>query len=784
MINTDKFTRKSLKLIDGAVAAASELGHTYIGSEHMLLSISDDGSTRAADILIENGVSYDDLRAAIIDLVGQGSPTALNQRYFTTAARRIFESAYSIAASDRKKQASPEHILAAMIKESSCSACTIIKKLGGDLPGICSGLKVTASKEVAGELYDAIKPKMSHLPNLFRYGRNITDISLIKKSDPLIGRSKEIERVMQVLARRTKNNPCLIGEAGVGKTAIVEGVAALFVRNLVPDSLKNRFIFSLDFAALLSGAKYRGDFEERVRACIDEAVSAGNIILFIDEIHTIVGAGAAEGAIDAANLMKPRLARGELQIIGATTFDEYRKTIEKDSALERRFQPVNVCEPDKESCIRMLKGLRSSYETFHGVEISEEIAEMAVDMSMRYISERYLPDKAIDVLDEACACAKIRCSSGLCSKDTGMIKMDAGGMSLGKLGKVIDSGAVPVVSGEDISAVISLKTGIPLKRISSGDSQRIADMKRYLSERVVGHDYAVEKVTNAICRAKSGLKDSRRPTASFLFAGPTGVGKTELAKALADCMFSTKNSLIRIDMSEYMEKHSVSKLIGAPPGYAGYEDSGSNLCEKVRRSPYSLILFDEIEKADIEVLNILLQILDDGILTDSTMRQVSFRNCIIIMTTNIGAEMFTGGGAVGFSGDRAKASENRVLDAVRGHFTPEFVNRIDEIVIFRKLHREDIMAISRIELEKLKQRSGRLGIGLSFSGKVAETIAETVETERYGARPIRRRVTELIEDKLAQQIVSGKVRAGDSILADAVNGEIVLLSEQRAEIRN
>ena len=365
-----------------------------------------------------------------------------------------------------------------------------------------------------------------------------------------------------------------------------------------------------------------------------------------------------------------------------------------------------------------------------------------------------------------------------------MIKMDAGGMSLGKLGKVIDSGAVPVVSGEDISAVISLKTGIPLKRISSGDSQRIADMKRYLSERVVGHDYAVEKVTNAICRAKSGLKDSRRPTASFLFAGPTGVGKTELAKALADCMFSTKNSLIRIDMSEYMEKHSVSKLIGAPPGYAGYEDSGSNLCEKVRRSPYSLILFDEIEKADIEVLNILLQILDDGILTDSTMRQVSFRNCIIIMTTNIGAEMFAGGGAVGFSGDRAKASENRVLDAVRGHFTPEFVNRIDEIVIFRKLHREDIMAISRIELEKLKKRSGRLGIGLSFSGKVAETIAETVETERYGARPIRRRVTELIEDKLAQQIVSGKVRAGDSVLADAVNGEIVLLSEQRAEIRN
>ena len=783
MLNTDKFSRKTLRLIEGAVRSASELGHTYIGSEHMLLSISEDGSTKAADILVENGVVYDELRREMIALVGQGSPTMLDQRSLTTALRRILDNACMIAASDKKKQAAPEHLLAAMIKESSCSAFTLLKKLNADIAGICEGLNRLTPADVSAELYDSIKPKVSHLPNLFRYGRNITDIALIKKNDPLIGRSGEIERVMQVLARRTKNNPCLIGEAGVGKTAIVEGVAALFVRNLVPDPLKNRYIFSLDLAALLSGAKYRGDFEERVRACMDEASSAGNIILFIDEIHTIVGAGAAEGAIDAANLMKPKLARGELKIIGATTFEEYRKTIEKDSALERRFQPVKVCEPDKNSCIRIIRGLKSSYESFHGVEISDETAVLAVDMSMRYIPERCLPDKAIDVLDEACACAKLRRSSGLCTRETDIIDMQDKKLRTETINKVINSGRTEVTA-DDISSVISLKTGIPLSRITASDPSRIAEMRSALLSRVVGHDRTVERITNAIYRARSGLRDSRRPTASFLFAGPTGVGKTELAKAIADSMFSSKESFIRIDMSEYMEKHSVSKLIGAPPGYTGYDDPGSNLCERVRRNPYSLILFDEIEKADIEVLNILLQILDDGILTDSSMRQVSFRSCIIVMTTNIGAEMFTGGGAVGFSENRERASEERVLEAVRGHFAPELVNRIDEIAVFGKLGQGDILEISRLALENLKERSRRLGIELSCSEKVVGAVAETADTEKYGARPIRRRVTELIEDKLAQKIVSGEIRSGDSVFADTVNGEIVLLSEQRAEIRN
>ena len=774
MINSEKFTKKSIRIIEGAVELASELGHTYVGSEHILLSMTNDGSTGAAEILIENGVAYDELRAEIIQLVGQGTPSILNQRFFTTATKRILEVSYSIAMSLKKKQSAPEHILAAMIRESSCSACTIIKKIGGDLTGICDGLNILDSTEIREELYNSIKPKMSHLPNLFRYGKNLTDISLIKKNDPLIGRSKEIERVLQVLSRRTKNNPCLIGEAGVGKTAIVEGVAELFMRNLVPDTLKNKFIFSLDFTSLLSGAKYRGDFEERVKACLEEAVNAGNIILFIDEIHTIVGAGAAEGAIDAANIMKPQLARGELQVIGATTYDEFRKTIEKDSALERRFQPINVNEPDKESCIKIIKGLKSNYEAFHNVEISDEVIALSVNMSVRYVSERFLPDKAIDVLDEACACAKIRHNSGILTKDSSYIDVNGSGISLGKLSKSISPKSPAVVLEEDIISVISMKTGIPLNKITIEEAERLSSLEKKLSQRVVGHEYAVTKVTNAICRAKSGLRENDRPTASFLFAGPTGVGKTELAKALADCMFNSENNLIRVDMSEYMEKHSVSKLIGAPPGYAGYDDSSKNLCEKIRRNPYSIVLFDEIEKADIEVLNILLQILDDGILTDSSMRKVSFRNCIIIMTSNVGAGELTGRSALGFTEETDKAGEERVISRLRSHFAPEFINRIDEIVVFRKLGESDLVKISRIALDNLKKRAKSLGIELSYSPEVIKAVAGAKETDKYGARPIKRRVTELIENELAQMIVNSKLCNGERVRVDMDNDKICI----------
>lgn len=781
MINTDKFNKKSVKIIEDAVRLASELGHTYIGSEHILLAIAWDGSSKAADILIDNGAAYDEIRRAIIDLVGQGSPSVLNQRYFTTASRRILESACSIALSDKKRQAAPEHILAALMKESSCSACTVIRKLGGDQAGICQGLNMINSPEVISELYESLKPKVSHLPNLFRYGRNITDIATVKKNDPLIGRSREIERVMQVLARRTKNNPCLIGEAGVGKTAIVEGVAELFVRNLVPDALKNRFIFSLDLTALLSGAKYRGDFEERIKACIEEAVNAGNIILFIDEIHTIVGAGAAEGAIDAANIMKPRLARGELQVIGATTFDEYKKTIEKDSALERRFQPVHVNEPDKKSCIMIINGLKSNYEAFHQVEISSGIAELAVDLSMRYITDRCLPDKAIDLLDEACACAKIRRDSGILTEDSDFIRMKDRSLRLSSLGKVLHGVGKPHVTEDDLISVISLRTGIPLNKITVEEEKQLALLKSRLSQRVIGHQYAVSKVTDAVCRAKSGLHDGRRPMASFMFAGPTGVGKTELARALAECLFGSENSLIRIDMSEYMEKHSVSKLIGAPPGYAGYEEGSGNLCDRVRRNPYSLILFDEIEKADMEVLNILLQILDDGMLTDSSMRRVSFRSCIIIMTTNIGAGKQTSSSALGFTGDNSRAGEELVQRCVREHFTPEFINRIDEIIVFNPLSKDNIGEISRIALDDLRNRAKELGIEISYTPKVIEAVAEIREVEKYGARPIRRRITELIENKLAYMIVSSQISKGEEVRIDIENDEITVTKVSSAE---
>lgn len=770
MINTDNFTSKSADIIDGAVEVASELGHTYVGSEHIVLSITGDGTTTAAQILMDGGVAYDDLRREIIALVGQGSPSVLNQRYFTTAARRILENAYNIALSDKKKQASPEHILAAIVSESSCSACTVIKKAGGSMTDICAGLEIISSAKIRGELYEAIKPKVSHLPNLFRYGRNLTDISLIKKHDPLIGRIKEVERVLQVLSRRVKNNPCLIGEAGVGKTAIVEGVAELFVRNLVPDSLKNKFIFSLDFTSLLSGAKYRGDFEERVKACIDEAVNAGNIILFIDELHTIVGAGAAEGAIDAANIMKPMLARGELQIIGATTFEEYSKSIEKDSALERRFQPVQVNEPAAEECIEMIRGLKNRYESYHGVEIPDDMIELSVNMAIRYVSDRFLPDKAIDVIDEACACAKIRCNSGIRRRDSEYIDLRGKDCSINNISRILSNDGDSVLCADDVLSVISMKTGIPLNKITAEEGAQLGFLEKTLSERVVGHSYAVKKVANAVCRSRSGLGEGGKPAASFLFAGPSGVGKTELARALADCLFCSEKNLIRIDMSEYMEKHSVSKLIGAPPGYAGYDEKSGSLCDKIRRNPYSLVLFDEIEKADPEVLNIMLQILDYGTLTDSTMRKVSFRNCLIIMTSNVGAEL-SGKSGLGFVTDSGER-ENRVLEAVKSRFTPEFTGRIDEIIVFRSLERDDLMKISEKALDNLRIRAEALGIGISYGNDVVEAVAAAKETDKYGARPIKRRVTDLIENELAKMIIGSAVQRGENVRIEAQNGNI------------
>jgi ATP-dependent Clp protease ATP-binding subunit ClpC len=768
MINNEKFNKKAILIIEGAIEYASELGHTYVGSEHILLSIAGEGNTEAADILMEGGISFDELRSEIISMVGQGSPSVLNQRFLTTAAKRILEKAYMAASVSNGKKASPERILAAILEERSCSGCTVMRKLRADHNIILTRLDDILDNETGRKLYDAMMPKQSQIPNLYRYGKNLTDMSSVRKNDPLIGRKKEIERILQILSRRNKNNPCLIGEAGVGKTAIVEGVAELFTRNLVPDDLKSKYIFSLDIASLLSGAKYRGDFEERIKSCIDEAVSAGNIILFIDEIHMIVGAGAAEGAIDAANIMKPQLARGELQIIGATTFEEYRKTIEKDSALERRFQAVKVCEPDIESCVEMINGLRHNYEKYHGIEISDDIIKRAVELSKKYVTDRFLPDKAIDLLDEACACAKIRNCGKPVKDDTKLIHME--GKTLNQLNEVISSDDEKAVTENDLNHVISQKTGIPLSKLTSAEVEKLSSLEKKLSEHIVGHDTAVRKITEVLYRSRAGLRDVSRPVASYLFAGPTGVGKTELAKILAEQYYDSEDSLIRIDMSEYMEKHSVSKLIGAPPGYAGYDNCDNNLCEKVKRCPYSLVLFDEIEKADAEVLNILLQILDDGFLTDSVMRRIDFRSTIIIMTSNIGAEELTTKTSLGFSDN--DDMNNRTTESIRKYFSPELINRIDEIIFFEPFKHEHLLQISRLQLKNIAHRAKTLGIDIEFTHRVEESVAAAEGTSRYGARPIRRKAVELVENELAKMIVNSEVKSGESIRIDIENEKL------------
>lgn len=734
MAYSDGFTGKAVLVLKEAVCAAEEMGHTYIGSEHLLLGMLEEGSNAASSILSSQHITVQKVRNAVTELVGCGVPAEVRHDCLTPALEGIIGDAKARAADSGRTLAGTEHLLSAVLHSPCCTAAAVLKKLGANLNRLCRDCGDEKGIGVRMERSQKDMVSRKNLPNLFQFGRLMTDPERAASYDPLIGREEELQRIIQILSRRTKNNPCLIGEAGVGKTALVEGVAMRIMSGDVPEQMAQMHIFSLDLTALLSGAKYRGDFEERLRHCLSEAASRGNIILFIDELHTIVGAGAAEGAIDAANILKPQLARGEVKIIGATTTEEFRKFIEKDSALERRFQPVQVDEPDEDTCLGILMGLRKTYEDYHHVSVSDNVLRRAVSFSVRYLHDRSLPDKAIDLLDEACSRAVLR-----------------------------GHGAGTEVLTEDVAAVVSMRTGIPAEKISEEHRQRLMTLASELKSKIIGHDDAIDRLSATLIRARTGLGDSRRPVGCFMFTGPTGVGKTALAKEVACHLFDGKESFIRFDMSEYMEKHSVSRLIGAPPGYVGYEEGG-RLCESVRRRPCSVILFDEIEKAHPDITHLLLQIMDDGYITDSWGRKTDFTNSLIILTSNAGASEHSSG-ALGFgSSDKQPDGEHR---AVRKYFSPEFLGRLDAVIPFSRLSESDLEVIAVQLLTQLQARLEGLEISLEFTPEAVRQLASAPETRLYGARPMRSYLAEQVENPIAQRILCGQISAGDMVKLSA-----------------
>lgn len=774
MYNLDSFTKKANNVINKAFMQAGRLGHTYMGSEHLLLSLAGEQGSTAAGIFRVCGIREENILCRINMLVGSGEPCVVDRDAITPSAKKIVERAFVIASESGSKLAGTEHILLSLLREKNCTAVKIIEDIGGSitkLAGACAASSGTAA--------DMQLPKA---PTLMKYGRDLTKAAKEKKFDPVFCREKEIERVIQILSRRTKNNPCLVGEAGVGKTAVAEGIAAMLAEGKVPEVIRGKRLISLSLTAMLAGAKYRGDFEERIKQCIDEVIANGGIILFIDELHTIVGAGAAEGAIDAANILKPQLARGELQIIGATTLEEYRKFIEKDSALERRFQQVLIKEPDEGEAVRIITGLKSCYEDFHRVRITDEAVRAAVSMSVRYQPERFLPDKAIDLIDEASSRARMKASespqtlSELAESLRRMLEKQAESRVLsarkrGDTSWYSDSEAKPIVINEEnIAEVVSLSTGIPVTRLTESESKRLLALEEELKKRVVGQDEAVNAVADAIRRSRAGLKDPARPMGCFLFTGPTGAGKTELSKALAECLFGTEEAIVRFDMSEYMEKHSVSKLIGAPPGYVGCEEGGQ-LTEKVRKKPYSVILFDEIEKAHSDISNILLQIFEDGILTDSAGKRVSFRSTVIILTSNIGAEFITEKNALGFGSGGGGDFRSDVIKAVRKNFRPELIGRLDEIIVFGRLGTAELNKIARRLLSGLQKRAEAMEIAVEFSDEAIEALAAK-SIDQTGARKLRRNITSAVESALSKNILDGTVKRGDKATVTLRNGEI------------
>lgn len=799
MYRFNYFTQKANDVINLAIKAAEGFGHNYIGSEHILLGILKEGSGLGAEVLGNKGVTADDIEQLIRDTIGVGNPTRLSPDDFTPRSKRILEVAFQLARGMMNSFVGTEHLLMALLKESDSYAYKFLLSLGVSPDAVIEEVFSSVGRgDVSGSAQRSKKGK-SKTPTLDEFGKDLTELASAGKIDPVIGREKEIERVIQILSRRTKNNPCLIGEPGVGKTAIAEGLALKIVKEEVPELLSGKQIVALDLTSMVAGTKYRGDFEERIQKAMEEVKEAGNVILFIDEVHTIMGAGAAEGAVDAANILKPSLARGEIQVIGATTIEEYRKNIEKDAALERRFQPVTVGEPTEEETVEILKGLRDKYEAHHKVKITDEAIESAVKMSSRYIADRFLPDKAIDLIDEAASKVRLNAFTAppnLKEMENEIKRIEAEKTSAVRsqdfeqaavlrdkeknLKQLLDeekekwknasSHDVKEVSTEDIAAIVSGWTGIPAQQITKEESERLLNLEQILHERIVGQDKAVSAVARAIRRGRAGLKNPNRPMGSFIFLGPTGVGKTELCKTLSEAMFGDENAIIKLDMSEYMEKHTVSKLIGSPPGYVGFEEGGQ-LTEKIRRKPYSVVLFDEIEKAHPDVFNMLLQILEDGVLTDSQGRKVSFKNAVIIMTSNVGASKITDNKlSLGFGDtDAAGNIEELVMAELKKTFKPEFLNRVDEIVVFNQLEKEDILEIARRMLNSLAKRLQELDIKVTFTDAALSAVADAGFDKVYGARPLRRAIQTKIEDPLSERILDQKIK--DTCTVDYRDGQ-------------
>ena len=788
-----KFTNKAKKVIEIANDISVEFGHNYIGTEHILYGLVKEGEGIAAKVLNNKGITDEKVKVKIEEILGIGRDIK-ETLGFTPRTKRVLENAFLEAKRIGYNYIGTEHLLLAIMKEGDCVAVRIITELNVEISKIYNEIaKVINEEESDREIKKDIergKGSYSLTPTLNQFGEDITLQAEDGKFDNIIGREKEIERIIQILSRRTKNNPCLIGEPGVGKTAIVEGLAEKVVLGEVPESLKNKRIVSVDISGMVAGAKYRGDFEERIKKALNEVKKVEDVILFIDEIHTIVGAGAAEGAIDAANILKPLLARGEIQLIGATTIEEYRKYIEKDSALERRFSPVDVGEPTEKETIEIIKGIRDKYEAHHNVKITDEAVNSAVTLSVRYITDRFLPDKAIDLIDEAASQVRMKIFTEPDEIKTLEEKLEIiskekeeaiYNQEFEKAAKLRDieqqtrekleeetvkwrkakNKDITEIGEENIAEIISKWTGIPTQRLTEDENQKLQHLEDKLHERVIGQNEAVEAVAKAIRRGRVGLKDPKRPIGSFLFLGPTGVGKTELSKALSEILFDNENSMIRLDMSEYMEAHSVSKLIGSPPGYIGY-DGGGQLTEKIRRKPYSVVLFDEIEKAHTDVMNILLQILEDGHLTDSQGREVDFKNTVIIMTSNLGARHITDKKSLGFvnteNDKEYEELKKEVIKELKHELRPEFINRIDEIIVFHKLNKQDIENIAQIMLKQVEARLQKQKYIVEIDDEVVKTIIEQGFDSNFGARPLRRTIQNLVEDKISEEILAGNLK--------------------------